>query len=284
MQARRLVERLRAECPPLARIDAVEMRPAFARDLGQDFGDEFRIALSQRGACAPRSRPTPRHARSASPRFAILSRAASAMLSPIAPIAARASRSFGKRLMTARAPPWRHSSCAMIAAPNMKIPPTGASTPRRSPATPAARARGWSGRGAAPVEFSAFSMLDDVDAVAGLMLKGHIVAIKGLGGYHLACDATNAGRGPAPARAQEALYKALRADGARSRCHAPLCLRLAGGRVCAKERGGADHAPLRRAPMRACPKPSRRGFRRSASCCPRRPCIISFSAASTGRW
>ena len=50
VEARRLVECLRTECPPLARIDAIEMRPAFARDLGQDFGDEFRIALSQRGA------------------------------------------------------------------------------------------------------------------------------------------------------------------------------------------------------------------------------------------
>jgi hydrogenase maturation protein HypF len=46
--------------------------------------------------------------------------------------------------------------------------------------------------GTGAVEPTAFSMLDDVDAVAGLLLKGHIVAIKGLGGYHLACDATNA--------------------------------------------------------------------------------------------
>jgi hydrogenase maturation protein HypF len=46
--------------------------------------------------------------------------------------------------------------------------------------------------GTGAVDPTAFSMLDDVDAVAGLLLKGHIVAIKGLGGYHLACDATNA--------------------------------------------------------------------------------------------
>ncbi|MEY3333615.1 MAG: Carbamoyltransferase HypF [Cyanobacteriota bacterium] len=35
-----------------------------------------------------------------------------------------------------------------------------------------------------------FSILDDVDAVCTLLQKGKIVAIKGLGGFHLACDAT----------------------------------------------------------------------------------------------
>ena len=41
------------------------------------------------------------------------------------------------------------------------------------------------------VGFNQHSMLDDVDAAGSLILKGEIVAIKGLGGYHLACDATN---------------------------------------------------------------------------------------------
>lgn len=41
--------------------------------------------------------------------------------------------------------------------------------------------------------FEQSSMLDDADAAAGLIQKGEIVAIKGLGGYHLACDATKAG-------------------------------------------------------------------------------------------
>ncbi|MGD0105025.1 MAG: carbamoyltransferase HypF [Rhodopila sp.] len=35
------------------------------------------------------------------------------------------------------------------------------------------------------------SMPDSADAVCSLIQKGEIVAIKGLGGYHLACDATN---------------------------------------------------------------------------------------------
>jgi len=41
-----------------------------------------------------------------------------------------------------------------------------------------------------PVEPTLFSMLDAVDAVCTLLRRGAIVAIKGLGAYHLACDAT----------------------------------------------------------------------------------------------
>ncbi len=44
----------------------------------------------------------------------------------------------------------------------------------------------------AAISFDQYSMLDDVDAAASLIQKGEIVAIKGLGGYQLACDATNA--------------------------------------------------------------------------------------------
>src|SRR5271165_2453021 len=40
--------------------------------------------------------------------------------------------------------------------------------------------------------FDQHSMLDDVDAVPRLLWEGEIVAIKGLGGFHLACDAANA--------------------------------------------------------------------------------------------
>lgn len=44
----------------------------------------------------------------------------------------------------------------------------------------------------AAFSFDQHSMLDDVDAACSLLQKGEIVAIKGIGGYQLACDATNA--------------------------------------------------------------------------------------------
>lgn len=41
-----------------------------------------------------------------------------------------------------------------------------------------------------PFAIDALSLLDAVDAVCTLLQRGHIVAIKGLGGFQLACDAT----------------------------------------------------------------------------------------------
>jgi len=41
-----------------------------------------------------------------------------------------------------------------------------------------------------PMISDMFSMLDDLDAVCTLLQKGEIIAIKGLGGFNLACDAT----------------------------------------------------------------------------------------------
>ena len=46
--------------------------------------------------------------------------------------------------------------------------------------------------GGGVVNAEAFSMLDDVDAAGGALMNGFIVAVKGLGGVHLACDATRA--------------------------------------------------------------------------------------------
>ena len=43
-----------------------------------------------------------------------------------------------------------------------------------------------------PGEHAALSMLDEADAACTLLQRGHILAIQGLGGYQLACDATSA--------------------------------------------------------------------------------------------
>lgn len=62
-----------------------------------------------------------------------------------------------------------------------------------------------------PIHASMFSMLDDVDAVCTLLQQGEIIAIKGMGGFHLACDAT-----------QEAAVQTLRQR--KHRDHKPFAL------------------------------------------------------------
>jgi hydrogenase maturation protein HypF len=51
--------------------------------------------------------------------------------------------------------------------------------------------KAWLERADGTVVTDMFSMLDDVDAACTLLQRGEIVAIKGIGGIHLACDATN---------------------------------------------------------------------------------------------
>ena len=68
-------------------------------------------------------------------RCSIRSSAATAIPSPTAPIAARASRSSPAFLTTAPRRRWRRSPCARPAAPSIATPPTAAFTPRPSPAT-----------------------------------------------------------------------------------------------------------------------------------------------------
>ncbi len=131
----------------------------------------------------PRSAPTRRPARPALPNCAIRRTGATATPSRTAPTADRASRSPGRCPTTARRPASRRSRCAPIASASTARRATGASTPRRPPVRCAAR--GCALVGGAPGE-------DPIAGCLRLLRSGRIVAIKGLGGYHLACDAADA--------------------------------------------------------------------------------------------
>jgi hydrogenase maturation protein HypF len=98
----------------------------------------------------------------------------------------------------------------------------------------------------------AHTFLDDCDAAGSLLAKGHVVAIKGLGGYQLACDATNV-------RAVERLRLLKRREGKpfammlasvdaiRAWCHVDddeaRALQSPGGPIVLLERGAAPAQP-----------------------------------------
>ena len=109
----------------------------------------------------------------------------------------------------------RRSRCASAAGPSTRIPPTAASTPSPTPARTAVRGPCCStpdaGGGRRP------GAGDAVEAAARALLDGRIVAVKGLGGYHLACRADDEARVSRAARPQASRGQAVRRDGARPR-------------------------------------------------------------------
>ncbi len=98
-----------------------------------------------------------------------------------------------------------------IAQGSTAIPRTGVSTRSPSRARPAARITSCE---------RATKIVAGDDASIGrtveLLSAGGIVAVKGLGGYHLACDARNADGGEILARSEVSQGEALRADGPRT--------------------------------------------------------------------
>ena len=100
---------------------------------------------------------------------------------------------------------------------------------------------------------------DALRLAAAALLDGAIVAVKGLGGYHLACRADDEQRGRAAARAQAPRGPAVRADGARRRGGAGAgrrwgrprrrCWPATSGRSCSRR--GAPARPSRRRSPRA---------------------------------
>lgn len=187
--AERLIADLKADCPPLARIDSVEYRQAEPLALV----DAFSIAESDTGLMrtevAPDAATCPACLAEIRDPFARRFRYPFTNCTHCGPRLSIICEAPYDRARTTMA---KFELCAACRG-EYEMP-----SDRRFHAQPiACHACGprvaLEKFGGGAVEFSAFSMLDDVDAVSGLLLKGHIVAIKGLGGYHLACDATNAG-------------------------------------------------------------------------------------------
>jgi hydrogenase maturation protein HypF len=178
---------LSAEAPPLARIDSIE---CVALTAGFD-GTGFRIVESQRGAV----------------RTGIAGDAATC-LACLADIRDPANRRYrypftncthcGPRLSIVRAVPYDRASTSMAMFPMCPTclaeyrNPADRRFHAQPNACPECGPKVWlEGAGGALADISAYR--DPVEAAAALIAAGEIVAIKGLGGFHLACDACNAG-------------------------------------------------------------------------------------------
>src|SRR3984957_11685064 len=182
-----LIDRLRREPPPLARIDTIESHP-----YSGDLPSEFTIAPSAGGDAHTQVAPDAGVCRACAEEIAN-------------PFERRFRYPFtncthcGPRLSIVTGIPYDRARTTM--APFGMCPACRAQyddpCDRRFHAEaiachicgPKARLVRFDGRA---FGFDQFSMLDDVDAACGPMRDGGIVAIKGMGGYQLGCDATKA--------------------------------------------------------------------------------------------
>ncbi len=181
-----LVERLRREPPPLARIEQIESRPISEMPISG-----FRISETVGGAArtevAPDTATCPACAQEVFDPFQRRYRYAFANCTHCGP-----------RLSIIKGIPYDRSGTTMAAFVMCDACLSEYHNPadRRfhaeaiacSACGPKARLVRFDGRA---ISFDQHSMLDDVDAICSLLQKGQIVAVKGLGGYQLACDATN---------------------------------------------------------------------------------------------
>lgn len=181
------IEALGSGAPPLARVDRIERAPAtpFPADAG------FRIVASQANGV----------------HTGVASDAATceACTEEIVDPSARRFRypftnctHCGPRLSIIESIPYDRASTTMRAFPMCGDCAEEYADPgdRRFHAQPIAcprcGPRAWLEHAdGAPVSIDALTALDQVDAACTLLQRGHIVAIKGLGGFQLACDAGN---------------------------------------------------------------------------------------------
>jgi hydrogenase maturation protein HypF len=184
------VDRIAGEPPPLACVENVETIET--RIAGVALRGDFRIVESRTGAARTEIAPD----------AAICAACAEELLSPF-------ERRFrypfttcthcGPRLSIVRAIPYDRATTTLAAFPlcaacaveyrNVADRRFHAEAMACHVCGPKARVSRLDGHA---FHFEQASMLDDVDAVLGLIQQGHSVAIKGIGGYQIACDATRA--------------------------------------------------------------------------------------------
>jgi hydrogenase maturation protein HypF len=181
------VQRLQQECPPLAKIEAIVRTPLPNPPAYGDFTITRSIATTVHTAISPDAATCPQCKADIFDPFSRYFRYPFTNCTHCGP-----------RLSIIRAIPYDRGNTSMAQFP---MCPTcnseyGDVTNRRFHAQPVAchvcgpsvRLERADGK---PIVADMFSMLDDVDAVCTLLQRGEIVAIKGIGGIHLACDATN---------------------------------------------------------------------------------------------
>ncbi len=182
-----LVRAIRDEPPPLARIERIDLRP-YTGVLAEG----FHIAQSLSGQ--PHTEIAPDAALCAACAAEIADPSARRHRYPFANCT-----HCGPRLSILRGVPYDRATTTM--APFSMCPdcwaeyesPTDRRFHAEAVACPACGPRARLIRlDGVPMGPAVHPTLDDIDAAAGLIQEGAIVAIKGLGGYQLACDATDA--------------------------------------------------------------------------------------------
>ncbi|MBA3505561.1 MAG: carbamoyltransferase HypF, partial [Betaproteobacteria bacterium] len=178
---------LEQETPPLARIDRVEREPAALLEQGEDFRIVESFATSVHTGVVPDAATCP-----------------ACVAEIFNPLARRYRYPFtncthcGPRLSIIEAIPYDRAATTMRTFALCAACSAEYNNPndRRFHAQPVAchacGPRAWLERAdGAPIALDTLTTLDAVDAACTLLQRGRIVAIKGLGGFQLACDAGN---------------------------------------------------------------------------------------------
>ncbi len=180
------VERLRAECPPLARMTAISRHP----DSSNPQFTEFAIATSHSSTI--RTEIAPDAATCPTCQAEIFDSSSRWYRYPFTNCT-----HCGPRLSIIQALPYDRRYTSMAGFPMCSEckrdyeNPTNRRFHAQPTACPRCGPKVWLERADGNPTPHPLSALDAVDAAATLIQQGQIVAIKGLGGFHLACDATN---------------------------------------------------------------------------------------------